>query len=74
MSIAGLRGPERSDPGQPGVLPGSSDAGDVRLVTPGSCGLLGVSAGLVKALSNGFGSFDRCVPLGCALKYSLSPF
>lgn len=59
MSIAGLSGPERNEPGQPGVLPGRSDAGEVKLVTPGSCGLPGVSAGFPNAFSNGFGSFDR---------------
>lgn len=56
------------------MLPGKSDAGDVRLVTPGSCVLPGVSAGLPKAFSNGFGSFDRWVWLCAGLKYSWSPF
>lgn len=61
MSIAGLSGPERREPGQPGVLPGRRGAGDVRLATPGSADLPGVSAGLLNAFSNGFGSFARCV-------------
>ena len=61
VSIAGLRGPERREPGQPGVLPGRSDAGDVRLVTPGSWVFPGVSVALLppKAFSNGLGSFDK---------------
>lgn len=59
VSIAGLRGPERREPGQPGVMPGRSDAGEVRLVTPGREGFPGVSAGFPKAFSKGFGSFDR---------------
>lgn len=59
MSIAGLSGPDRREPGQPGVLPGSNDAGDVRLVTPGSEVLPGVSDGFPKAFSNGFGSLDK---------------
>ena len=74
MSIAGLRGPERKEPGQPGVLPGSNDAGEVRLVTPGSEGFPGVSEGFPKAFSNGLGSLEKwALPLEL-VKYSPSPF
>lgn len=54
--MAGLSGPERREPGQPGVVPPSKGAGEVRLPTPGRCGLPGVSEGAPKALSKGFGS------------------
>jgi hypothetical protein len=64
VSIAGLNGPERNEPGQPGVTEGRSDAGDVKLVTPGNCGLPGVSAGLLpNAFSNGLGSLEKWVGL-----------
>jgi len=72
--MAGLRGPERREPGQPGVFPASSGAGEVKLVTPGNCVLPGVSEGAPKAFSNGFGSLLKCAvwicpPPDCA-KYS----
>lgn len=59
MSIAGLRGPERKEPGQPGVFAPSSGAGDVKLAKPGSCDFPGVSDGAPNAFSNGFGSFEK---------------
>jgi hypothetical protein len=49
------------------VLLGRSEAGDVKLVMPGSWLLPGVSAGLRKASSNGLTSLVKllvlCVPL-----------
>ena len=67
-NMAGLRGPERSEPGQPGVLLGRSEAGEGKLATPGSWLLPGVSAGLPKAFSNGFGSLERLLRLWAPLK------
>jgi len=57
-SIAGLSGPDRKDPGQPGVAPPSKGAGDVRLVTPGNWVFAGVSDE-PKAFSNGLGSLEK---------------
>lgn len=60
-SIAGLNGPERREPCQPGVPPMPSGAGEVRLATEGRAptNLPGVSAGLANECSNGLGSSEK---------------